>query len=73
VPFGLIINKAGIGNQEMYKFRQENHIDLLAEIPFRRDLAAVYATGEIWVDRFPEMRESFAGVLSKVMLSGRTA
>jgi MinD superfamily P-loop ATPase len=70
IPFGLIINKAGLGNRDMYEFSIKNHIDILAEIPFRRDLAAAYAAGQIWIDLFPEMRQSFVKMLMDVLTRG---
>ena len=46
-PFGVIINKAGVGNNDVYKFLNENKIDLLGEIPFDRQFAEQYAFGNI--------------------------
>ncbi|MBN1561582.1 ATP-binding protein [candidate division KSB1 bacterium] len=73
MPYGLIINKVGLGNRDIYEFSEKNHIDILAEIPFRRDLASAYAAGEVWVERFPELRQSFSSVLKKVTAAGGTS
>jgi MinD superfamily P-loop ATPase len=45
--FGVIINKAGLGNNDVYDYLKQNKIDLLCEIPFNKDYAALYAKGKL--------------------------
>lgn len=52
-PFGVVVNKAGLGSQDIYTFLKEHRIDLLGEIPFSKKFAAKYAAGNI-VQAFPE-------------------
>ncbi len=47
IPFGVVINKAGLGFQDTHNYLNENHIEILAEIPFSKDYAALYSTGDI--------------------------
>jgi MinD superfamily P-loop ATPase len=56
LPFGIIINKAGLGNKEVYDFIAEQNIELLGEIPFNREYASMYAKGEI-LKNIPEKIE----------------
>jgi MinD superfamily P-loop ATPase len=51
VPFAVVINKAGIGNREIYDYCREESITILGEIPFDRSLAEDYAAGRIEGDR----------------------
>lgn len=44
---GVIINKAGTGDREIYDFLEEQHITLLGEIPFSRKIAEAYAGGSL--------------------------
>jgi len=46
-PFGVIVNKAGIGDSNIYNYLQENNIELLIEIPFSQNYSAKYAKGEL--------------------------
>ena len=45
VPFGVVVNKAGIGNREIYDYCRNENIRILAEIPFDRSVAESYARG----------------------------
>lgn len=50
---GVIINKANLGNNEIYKYLENNNIDLLGEIPFSKTYASNYATGNL-LENIPE-------------------
>jgi len=47
IPFRVIVNKAGLGSNEMYSYLAENKIELLGEIPFSKNYAAQYSKGDI--------------------------
>jgi len=46
-PYGVIINKAGLGSAEIYEYLKHNNIELIAEIPFSRIYAESYSSGDI--------------------------
>lgn len=46
-PFGVIINKAGLGDDRVYQFLQEKQIELLGEIPFDKKYAERYSDGKL--------------------------
>ncbi len=46
-PFGLIINKAGTGKNDMENYLQKNNIPVLGQIPFSREYASKYANGDL--------------------------
>lgn len=46
-PFGIIINKAGLGNDEVYDYIRQKGAELLGEIPFSEEFASDYAAGNI--------------------------
>jgi len=46
-PFGVIINREGIGNNTVRDWLQENKISLLMEIPFKNEIARMYSIGEL--------------------------
>lgn len=55
-PFGVVVNKAGIGNSDVYEFLKENEIELLGEIPFSKEFAQKYSSGEL-LKNIPEKLE----------------
>lgn len=46
-PFGVIINRAGLGNRDVYDYLEQENIRLWAEIPFDREIARTYAEGKL--------------------------
>ncbi|MBN2521762.1 MAG: ATP-binding protein [Bacteroidales bacterium] len=65
-PYGLIINKAGLGNEEIYRFIELENIELLGEIPFKRDYAACYARGNLFNNIPKEIRNSYIQIIEKL-------
>ena len=51
--FGVIVNKAGLGNNEVYDYLETEGIELLGNIPFIQEYAERYATGKL-MDSIPE-------------------
>nr|NQU94430.1 AAA family ATPase [Bacteroidota bacterium] len=45
--FGIVINKAHLGDDKIYKYLEEKEIPLLVEIPFQREIAEKYAESQI--------------------------
>jgi MinD superfamily P-loop ATPase len=46
-PFGVIINRTGLGDNKVHEYLNNEDISLLLEIPFKKEIARLYATGEI--------------------------
>lgn len=46
-PFGVIVNKAGLGNNDLFEYLEEEKIQLIGSIPFSKDIAAKYASGKL--------------------------
>jgi MinD superfamily P-loop ATPase len=47
-PFGVVVNKANLGNQELYNYLESEGIELLTEIPFNRSYASQYAKADLF-------------------------
>jgi MinD superfamily P-loop ATPase len=58
-PMGVVINRAGLGDDRVQTFCQEKGLPLLAEIPFRREIAEHYAKGGILARLDGDMRGTF--------------
>jgi MinD superfamily P-loop ATPase len=59
IPFGVIINRAGIGDKEIYDFCEEKDAPILLEIPFQRKIAELYSRGTPFVLEMPEWKKKF--------------
>lgn len=59
IPHGLIINRAGMGNDDVKTYAQEQGIPILMEIPFDRRIATAYSKGELIISCLPEYKEKF--------------
>jgi len=49
-PIGVVVNRAGAGNDELYHFCQQAKLPILAEIPDDRLVAETYARGGLLAD-----------------------
>jgi len=66
VPFGVVINRAGLGDDTVAAYCRRENIPVLLEIPFDRRLAASYARGGRLVRDFPELGGSLRGLWRKI-------
>lgn len=57
--YGVIINRAGLGDDAIYEYLKKEKIDLLMSIPFDRKIASVYSTGKLLTNEFPEWKAKF--------------
>jgi len=58
-PFGVIINKAGIGNNDVYEYLKNNKIEIIGEIPFDKEYAKLYASGDLLQDNLLTMQKHY--------------
>jgi len=69
LPFGVVVNRMGSGDDRTHDFCREAKIPILLEIPDDRRIAEAYSRGELLVDALPEYRNLFQGLLEKTGLS----
>jgi MinD superfamily P-loop ATPase len=67
IPFGVAVNRVGIGDGRVHDYCREQDIPILLEIPDDRRIAEAYSRGELVVEALPEYRALFAGLLGKLM------
>ena len=58
--FGVVINRAGVGDDRVQRYCAAEDIPILLEIPDDRRVAEAYSRGELIVDALPDYREHFA-------------
>lgn len=66
IPFGIVINKAGLGDDEIYKYTKEEDIEILMEIPFNKEIAKWYSEGIPFSTKKPEYKEKFQKVYENI-------
>ncbi|MCD4683675.1 MAG: ATP-binding protein [Bacteroidales bacterium] len=73
--FGVVVNRYGIGNDDVINYCNEENIPLLAKIPNDRQIAELYSNGKLIYREIPEMQQeldkiiAYIGTLTKGGLS----
>jgi len=53
--FGVVVNRDGVGNNEVMEFCQQEDIPVIARIPDDRRIAELYSRGELVYQKIPEV------------------
>jgi len=64
LPFGVVVNRVGVGDGRVHAFCRAQGIPLLLEIPDDRRIAEAYSRGGLIVEALPEYREHFTRLLT---------
>ncbi len=67
VPFAVVVNRVGIGDDRVHEFCREEAIPILMEIPDDRGIAEAYSRGELIIDALPELRGHFSRLLERAL------
>jgi len=62
VPTGIIINRSDGVDRLIAEYAAAIGVPIAGRIPFKREYAEVYSSGNILVDWFPELRENLLGI-----------
>lgn len=66
IPCGLVINRAGIGNDDVKNYARDENIPVLLEIPFDKQIASAYSKGELLVQALPAYKEKFKDLYTSI-------
>ena len=66
IPFGVIINRDGIGDNKVETYCQNQYIPILLKIPERRKIAHLYSKGIALVNESYEWHEMFGQVFNQI-------
>jgi MinD superfamily P-loop ATPase len=66
IPFGVVVNRAGIGDNKVYQYCREEHIPILMEIPYQRKIAELYSKGIPFTLELSEWKEKFQTLFSEM-------
>lgn len=66
LPHGIVINRTGMGNEDVRNYALRERIPILMEIPFDKRIAAAYSKGELLIRCLPEYRDRFKGLFENI-------
>ncbi|MDP8241383.1 MAG: P-loop NTPase [Candidatus Hatepunaea meridiana] len=66
IPFGVIINRWGLGDDRVEEYCQRENITVLVQIPDDRDIAVMYSKGELLVDVSGAMRKIYNNLIIRL-------
>ena len=66
VPFGVVVNRADIGDKKVYSYCKEENIPILLEIPYQRRIAELYSKGTPFSSEIPGWKEKFRTLFSEI-------
>jgi len=66
IPMGVVVNTAGLGNDDVYEFCKREKIPILLEIPYDRRIAELYSQGILFVEEMVEWKDRFLELFDKI-------
>ncbi len=66
-PCGVIINRSGLGNNDVYEYLNRENIPVLLKIPFSREIAGLYSQGDIVSVKIPALGEDLYRMVIKLI------
>jgi MinD superfamily P-loop ATPase len=66
IPFGVVINCDGIGDDRVKEYCQKENIPLLLSIPWSREIAEAYSRGIPAVEARPDLKEIFRSLFQEI-------
>lgn len=66
IPFGVIVNRMGSGDDRVHHYCEKEDIPILLEIPDDRRIAESYSRGILMVDALPEYQGLFQSLIERV-------
>lgn len=59
LPFGVVINRSDLGDDQVERYCRDQNIPVLASIPFSREISETYAQGLPLIDHIPVQAKLF--------------
>ena len=66
IPFGVVVNRADVGDEKVDEYCQSEKIPILLKIPMDRDLAVAYSNGIPLVTAKPEWKNTFVKLFEDI-------
>ncbi|MFC1804006.1 ATP-binding protein [Thermoproteota archaeon] len=68
IPYGVVVNFAGVGDKGVYEFCSKKGIPILLEIPYDRSIAELYSEGIPFVKEMHEWKPRFQALFEKIQV-----
>jgi len=65
--FGVVINRYGIGNNDVVDYCEGDNIPILAKIPNSRKVAELYSKGELVYTKVPEVKQELQNIKNYIL------
>ncbi len=66
IPFGVVINRSGLGDNKVYDYCDKESIPILMQIPFKKEIARAYSEGALLIEALPEYKKEFVSLYNKI-------
>jgi MinD superfamily P-loop ATPase len=66
IPYGVVINRDGIGNNEVEEYCNENNVPVLARIPYDKEIAFLYSKGQLLRDNHDAVFQAFGQIMDHI-------
>ena len=57
-PLGVVVNRYGVGNDDVLDYCADQNLDVLTKIPNKREIAETYSRGELLFEKFPAVKQA---------------
>lgn len=65
--FGVVVNRFGIGNDDVLDYCEKENISILAKIPNSRKVAELYSHGELIYKAIPEVKQQLENIKNYIL------
>jgi MinD superfamily P-loop ATPase len=72
-PIGVVINRAGVGEDKVYGFCKSRNLPIWAEIPYDRRIAAAYSESRIVAELSAQLRTCFMDLMQEINQAAASA
>ncbi|WP_282038311.1 ATP-binding protein [Saccharicrinis aurantiacus] len=67
INYGVVVNKAGLGNRDIYQYLTSKNITLLGEIPFSKTYASNYSMGQLQQNKPSEIEFAYTKTVDALL------
>ncbi len=64
---GVVVNRFGIGNDDVLGYCKEENIPVLAKIPNSRKIAELYSSGKLIYRELPDVKQQLDGIIEYIL------
>lgn len=66
IPFSVIVNKAGLGTDDVYQYLKDKNVELLGKIPFSTQYAKHYSKGDLLKNIPADVEKFYLEIVEKL-------